>query len=104
MGEPGFRVHPDALTRYATVIDAQREEISYVRSKLAAVSVPSDAFGHLPDAQLLYQAYHEHAEAEQQNLADLLEALKATVHGLTISAEAYRDHEHQLESGFGGGR
>jgi hypothetical protein len=103
MGDQGFRVHPEALEKYNALIEQQREQISDIRSRLNAVSIPSDAFGHLPGAQQLYQAYQEHAHAEQQNFGDLLDALHGVGHGLQISAQNYRVQEQELEAGFGGG-
>jgi hypothetical protein len=87
MGEAGFQVHPEALDGYRTAIEQQREQISAIRAKLASVALSSDAFGHLPGAQQLYQAYEEHATAEQRNFGDLLEALHGVAHGLQMSAQ-----------------
>lgn len=63
----------------------------------------SDAFGHLPGAQQLFEAYQKHATAEQQNFTDLLEALEGMANGLHASAQNYRAQEDELETGFGGG-
>jgi hypothetical protein len=103
MGDTGFQVHPEGIDRYHTVIQHQHEQISAIRAKLASVSLSSDAFGHLPDAQELYQAYAEHATAEQQNFGDLLEALQGTSDGLQATAQSYRDQEAQTEADFTAG-
>lgn len=103
MGHQGFRVRPEALDTFTSLIEHQREHLAAVQSKLASVSVPSDAFGHLPSSRQLYRAYQEHATAERQNVGDLKEALEGIVHGLEVSAANYRTHEDQLAAGFRGG-
>ncbi|WP_344447416.1 hypothetical protein, partial [Kitasatospora nipponensis] len=85
MGEQGFRVEPGALRAYAALIDAQAERIAEIQSRLASVPLNSNDFGKLPDAQNLFEAYQEHAEAEQQNFADLREVLTGSAEGLQHS-------------------
>lgn len=104
MGDSGFSTDPDALTAYGRIITDQRAEIARIQSKLASVQLASDAFGHLPDAQNLYSAYREHADAEQQNLADLCEVLDHAAQGLEVTARNYRDQDEDIAASFGGGR
>lgn len=103
MGE-GFRVEPGALRQYAALIEAQAERIAEIQSRLASVPLNSNDFGKLPDAQNLYEAYQEHAEAEQQNFADLTEILRDTAGGLQDSADNYDSHDAEIASVYGGGR
>jgi predicted metalloendopeptidase len=103
MGHQGFRVSPEALGTFTSLIEHQEEHLAAVQSKLASISVPSDAFGHLPSAQQLYRAYQEHATAERRNVDDLKEALEGVVHGLGMSAANYRTQEDELASSFRGG-
>lgn len=103
MGQQGFRVRPEALDAFVSLIEQQGEHLAAVQSKLTSVPVPPDAFGHLPAARQLYRAYQEHAGAERQNLGALREALEGIVHGLAVSAANYRAHEDRAASGFPGG-
>ncbi|MGW1751526.1 hypothetical protein ACWCRD_39175 [Streptomyces sp. NPDC002092] len=104
VGDEGFRVHPDALKSYDKVIQEQAEQIERIWPKLAAVPLSSDDFGKLPNAHNLYQAYHEHVEAEQHNFADLLEILRGTGEGLQNSATNYESQDHHIDASFGGGQ
>ncbi|WP_405019329.1 type VII secretion target [Kitasatospora sp. NBC_00070] len=104
MGEQGFRVEPGALRAYAALVEAQAERIAEIQSRLASVTLNSNDFGMLPDAQNLYEAYEEHAEVEQQNFADLGELLTDTAEGLQHSADNYESHDTAIASVYGGGR
>ncbi|MEU6147578.1 hypothetical protein ABZ848_45425 [Streptomyces sp. NPDC047081] len=104
MGEQGFRVHPDALKSYDKVIREQAEQIARIWPKLASVPLSSDDFGKLPNAHNLYEAYHEHVQAEQDNFADLLEILADTCDGLQHSATNYESHDIHIGASFGGGQ
>ncbi|MFJ9521581.1 type VII secretion target [Kitasatospora sp. NPDC101801] len=104
MGEQGFRVEPGALRTYAELVDAQAERIAQIQARLAAVTLNSNDFGKLPDAQNLFEAYQEHAEAEQQNLVDLQEVLTGTAEGLQHSADNYAGQDGAIASVYGGGR
>ncbi|BFV57103.1 hypothetical protein KCMC57_up22070 [Kitasatospora sp. CMC57] len=104
MGEQGFRVQPEALRSYGRLIQAQSEQIAQIRSSLASVSLASDDFGKLPNAQNLFQAYEEHAQAEQQNFADLIEILGDTAQGLDYSASNYESQDSAVEAVYGGDR
>ncbi|WP_405011394.1 WXG100 family type VII secretion target [Kitasatospora sp. NBC_01539] len=104
MGEHGFRVQPEALRAYAAVIRGQAEQITQIRSRLASVRLTSTDFGKLPGSQDLFGAYQEHAEAEQQNFADLQDILLDTADGLRFSAENYEEHEAAVADGYGGTR
>ncbi|MFI7404695.1 hypothetical protein ACIBW9_30165 [Streptomyces sp. NPDC049541] len=104
VGDEGFRVHPDALKAYDKVIEDQIEQIARIWPKLAAVPLSSDDFGKLPNAHNLYEAYHEHVEAEQHNFADLLEILRHTGDGLQNSATNYESQDHHIDASFGGGQ
>jgi uncharacterized protein YukE len=97
-------MHPEALEAYRRVISDQRAEIAKIQSALASVQLTSDAFGHLPDAQNLYAAYQEHADAEKENLADLREVLAHAAHGLDVTAQNYQEQDDEIATGFGGGR
>ncbi|PBC70909.1 PE family protein [Streptomyces sp. TLI_235] len=103
MSEPDFRVRPDALQRYAALVEQQSARLAAVQGALAGVEVPAGAFGHLPDSEELREGYFEHAQAEQENLADLMEVLDHVSGGLQESASAYRDSEDEIGRGVGGG-
>lgn len=64
----------------------------------------SDVFGKLPNAHNLYEAYHEHVEAERDNFADLLELLRGTGEGLQNSATNYENQDDHINASFGGGQ
>ncbi|MFD9127986.1 hypothetical protein [Kitasatospora sp. NPDC059571] len=85
------------------MITEQLEQLQRIQSATAAISISSDAFGHLPNAQHLAQAYQEHASAGSQNLADLGEALSGTSEGLTYTARNYAEHEQSISAVYGGG-
>ncbi|MER5640829.1 hypothetical protein ABT095_28245 [Kitasatospora sp. NPDC002227] len=46
--------------------------------------------------------YAQHAEANVQNLADLVEALGMTGEGLSATVDSYGRHDQQLAQGLGG--
>ncbi|MFI5534291.1 WXG100 family type VII secretion target [Kitasatospora sp. NPDC051853] len=104
MGDKGFRVEPGALRQYAALVEAQAERIAEIQSRLASVSLNSNDFGKLPDAQNLYEAYQEHAEAERENLTDLTEILADTAGGLQDTADNYANHDVAIASVYGGGQ
>ncbi|GAA4851045.1 hypothetical protein [Kitasatospora terrestris] len=104
MSEPDFRVRPEALDRYAALIQQQREQLARIQSVLAGVEVPGGAFGHLPDSDELHEGYNEHATGEQQNLSDLMEVLDFAAEGLQDSAANYRETEDGIHTMVGGGR
>jgi hypothetical protein len=99
-----FRVDPEAITRYGATNSEQGYQLQRVQSAIAGVTVSSTAFGHLPNAQNLALAYQEHAQASQQNLADLVEALRSTGQGLDITAENYNEQDQAIYSSLGGGQ
>ncbi|RKE21395.1 WXG100 family type VII secretion target [Streptomyces sp. TLI_171] len=104
MGDTGFRVEPEVLTAYGSVIEAQAERIAQIRSALAAVQLSSDDFGKLPGSGELYDAYREHAEAEQQNFADLIELLSGTADGLQHTVDSYEGTERETAAVYGDAR
>ncbi|WP_282202652.1 hypothetical protein [Kitasatospora fiedleri] len=104
MGDTGFRVEPEALTGYAAVLDAQAERIAQIRSALAGVQLSSEAFGKLPGSGELYGSYQEHAEAEQENFADLLDLLDGTAEGVRFAVDNYESNEHETAAVYGGGQ
>ncbi|MGD3107978.1 hypothetical protein [Streptomyces sp. YGL11-2] len=96
-------MHPDAFDTYKNVLESQREELTQIQSKLSSVTLSSDAFGHLPDAQNLFTAYEEHATAERQNLPDLMAILQHAAEGLHATSESYQAQDSETAAGFGGG-
>ncbi|MFJ4681175.1 MULTISPECIES: hypothetical protein [unclassified Kitasatospora] len=104
MGDTGFRVEPEALTGYAAVLDAQAERIAQIRSALAGVQLSSEAFGKLPGSGELHGSYQEHAEAEQENFADLLDLLDGTAEGVRFAVDNYESNEHETAAVYGGGQ
>jgi len=104
MTDQGFRVVPGALRSYGKDIQDQGEQIAQIRSRLASVPLSANDFGELPNARNLYEAYHEHVQAEQDNFADLLEILRDTCEGLQDSAMNYESQDVHIEASFGGGR
>ncbi|MEV4557581.1 hypothetical protein AB0K51_11365 [Kitasatospora sp. NPDC049285] len=96
-------MEPEALDRYSQLLAEQSEQLSRIAAATAAITISSDAFGHLPNAQHLASAYQEHASASRQNLGDLGEAVTGTSDGLAHVAQTYTDHEQQLSAGLGGG-
>lgn len=101
MGEM-FRVHPEAIGRYASTNTDQFHELDRIRTAISGISISPTAFGHLPNAQNLAQAYQEHAEASRQNLSDLAETLTHTANGLTVTAQNYGEHDRAISQGLGG--
>ncbi|MEV7217102.1 hypothetical protein AB0O31_28920 [Kitasatospora cineracea] len=104
MGDTGFRVEPEVLTGYASVLDTQAERIAQIRSALAGVQLSSEAFGKLPGSGELHGSYQEHAEAEQENFADLIELLDATGEGVRFTVDNYESNEQDTAEVYGGGR
>ncbi|KDN86280.1 hypothetical protein [Kitasatospora cheerisanensis] len=93
-----------ALDRYASLLAEQSEQLSRIASATAAITISSDAFGHLPNAQHLASAYQDHAGASRENLGDLGHAVNGTSEGLASVSRNYTDHEEQLSRTMGGGR
>lgn len=104
MGDTGFRVEPGALDRYSALLAEQSEQLSRIAEATAAISISSDAFGHLPNAQNLASAYQEHAGASRQNVGELGNAVHGTSAGLASVSQNYQDHEEYLSGTMGGGR
>jgi uncharacterized protein YukE len=104
MGGTGFRVQPEALDRYASVVGDQSGQLSQARSAVANITLSGSAFGHLPNAGNLHQQYTQHAEASAQNLADLIEALGTTGQGLSATSESYNQQDQAIVQGLGGGQ
>ncbi|AUG77980.1 hypothetical protein CFP65_3176 [Kitasatospora sp. MMS16-BH015] len=104
MGGQGFRVQPEALGRYASVVGEQNGQLGQARSAVAGIALSGSAFGHLPNAAHLHQMYNQHAEANGQNLADLIEALGMTAEGLNATVDSYAQHDQELAAGLGGGQ
>ncbi|GAA2253392.1 MULTISPECIES: type VII secretion target [Kitasatospora] len=99
----GYHVHPDALDVYAGQVEDAAERVSQIMSAIGSISVPSDAFGLLPDAQNLHSAYQEHSDADVQDCLDLDGLLRETVEGLTGASGNYRDAESATSGAMGGG-
>lgn len=104
MGDQGFRVRPGALKSYGEVVQTQTEHIARIWPRLESVPLSSNDFGKLPNAHNLYEAYHEHVQAERDNFADLLEILRDTCEGLQDSAMNYESQDVSIEASFGGGQ
>ncbi|MFJ5231718.1 hypothetical protein ACIQBJ_17710 [Kitasatospora sp. NPDC088391] len=97
-------MEPGALDRYSALLAEQAELLDRIASATAAISISSDAFGHLPNAQHLASAYQEHASASRENLGGLGRAVHGTSQGLTGVAQNYTENEQYLGSTMGGGR
>lgn len=102
MGDSGFRVEPGALDRYASLLAEQSEQLSRIASATASITIASNAFGHLPNAQHLASAYQEHANASQQNVDKLGSAVDGTSQGLSGVSENYVAHEEYVARVMGG--
>ncbi|MFF0392491.1 hypothetical protein ACFYS8_27905 [Kitasatospora sp. NPDC004615] len=103
MGDGGFRVEPGALDRYASLLAEQSELLSRIASATAAITISSNAFGHLPNAQHLASAYQEHANANKENVGVLGNAVNNTSEGLAGVSQNYMDHEDHVVRTMGGG-
>lgn len=104
MGDAGFQVHPEAISRYASVVGEQDGQLAQAQSRISGIQLSGSAFGHLPNAGHLHQMYNDHAEAARQNLNDLIGALKGTAEALNGTAQTYTQHEQELSAGLGGGQ
>ncbi|OKJ08301.1 hypothetical protein [Kitasatospora sp. CB01950] len=97
-------MEPGALDRYASLLAEQSEQLSRIASVTAAITISSDAFGHLPNAQHLASAYEEHASANRENIGALGSAVNGTSEGLTGVSQNYQDHEDYVVRTMGGGQ
>ena len=104
MGGEGFRVQPEAISRYASAVGEQAGQLSQIQSAISRIVISGDAFGHLPNAGHLSQIYQEHADANRKNLADLITALNQTAEGLNTTAQGYAQQDQAVSSGLGGGQ
>ncbi|BAJ27882.1 MULTISPECIES: hypothetical protein [Kitasatospora] len=104
MGDSGFQVEPGALERYSSLLAEQAEQLERIAAATAAITISSDAFGHLPNAQHLAAAYQEHAGASRENVGVIGSAVNGSAHGLSGVSRNYTDHEDYLAGTMGGGR
>jgi len=104
MGDNGFQVEPSALDRYSSLLAEQAEQLNRIAAATAAITISSDAFGHLPNAQHLASAYQEHAVASRENVGLLGNAVDGTSRGLSGVSRNYTDHEEYLAGTMRGGR
>lgn len=96
MASSGYVVHWDVVKEYGQVVAQQESALGGVRSALGGVHVPSNAFGMLPEAQDLYQAYTQHAGECQEIMAKLPEQIGEVAQALYGAAGSYSDAEEQL--------
>ncbi|QKW19151.1 hypothetical protein HUT16_08825 [Kitasatospora sp. NA04385] len=104
MGDSGFRVEPSALDRYSSLLAEQAEQLGRIAEATAAITISSDAFGHLPNAQHLASAYQEHAVASRENVGLIGSAVDGSSQGLAGVSRNYTDHEDHVVGTMGGGR
>jgi uncharacterized protein YukE len=104
MGGDGFRVQPEAISRYASAVREQAGQLAQIQSAISRIVISGDAFGHLPNAGHLAQTYQDHADANRRNLADLITALSQTAEGLGTTARSYAQQDQALTAGLGGGQ
>ncbi|MFC8722777.1 hypothetical protein [Kitasatospora sp. NPDC057198] len=104
MGDNGFEVEPSVLDRYSSLLAEQAEQLNRIAAATAAITISSDAFGHLPNAQHLATAYQEHAGASHENVGLLGNAVNGTSRGLAGVSRNYTDHEEYVAGTMGGGR
>lgn len=104
MGDTGFQVHPEAISRYASAVGEQDGQLSQTQSRISGIALSGEAFGKLPDAGQLLQQYNEHAEAARQNIADLVQLLNGTSEALNTTAQNYVQHEQELGAILGSGQ
>ncbi len=104
VGDTGFRVEPEAIDRYGSTVSEHLGRLRQTQSAIGGITVSSEAFGHLPNAQNLAATYQEHASASRRNVQLLAEALANTVGGLRATAQNYATHDQAIGAAFGGGR
>ncbi|MFC8719842.1 WXG100 family type VII secretion target [Kitasatospora sp. NPDC057198] len=100
MGEQGFHVQPEQLEQYGRLIHEQIARVEAVRSRLAGFPLAPEDFGKLPGSGELHAEYLEHAQAEEQNFADLAALLDGAGEALQGVAANYRDADGELADGF----
>ncbi|WP_033213049.1 hypothetical protein [Kitasatospora phosalacinea] len=103
MGDSGFQVEPSALDRYSSLLAEQAEQLGRIAEATAAITISSDAFGHLPNAQNLASAYQEHAVASRENVGLIGSAVDGSSQGLAGVSRNYTDHEDYVVGTMGGG-
>ncbi len=104
MGDSGFQVEPSVLDRYSSLLAEQAEQLRRIAEATAAITLSSDAFGHLPNAQHLASAFQEHAGTGRENVGLLGDALHGSAQGLSGVSRNYTDHEEYVAGTMSGGR
>ncbi|MFI9260353.1 hypothetical protein [Streptomyces sp. ISID311] len=90
-----FSAAQEALHKFAKSSDQRAEKLRAIRSKLASHNLSEQAFGKLPEADELYQAYHEQSEDALHTLESAATLEEKISEGVTETARAYQSDEDQ---------
>jgi WXG100 family type VII secretion target len=93
---PAVRVKPVSLKAYGEVVARQGEALAKIHSELVAVHLAKNAFGKMPEAGKLYDAYTQHAH-EVRSIARMLpEQITQVASALDLTAQVYESLEDKL--------
>jgi WXG100 family type VII secretion target len=96
----GLIVNPGAIKTYGQAVGLQAGTLERINSALAAVHLPADAFGKLPEAGDLYAAYTQHASEVLDITAKLPEQIQQVAQGLYSTAKSYDELEQGMAEGI----
>jgi hypothetical protein len=100
MSGQGFIASPEAIRQYGAAVAGQEGRLAGINSGLAAVRLPGDAFGKLPEAGELYAAYASHADAVLAVTARLPRDIGGVAEALYGTASSYEALESHMAQGI----
>lgn len=98
----GLIASPAAIRAYGQAVGLQAGTLQRISSVLAGTHLSADAFGKLPEAGDLYQAYTQHATEVMDITAKLPGQIQHVADGLYGTAKSYSDLEQGMTEGIKG--
>jgi WXG100 family type VII secretion target len=93
---PAVRVKPVSLKEYGEVVARQGDVLAKIHSELVAVHLAKNAFGKMPEAGKLYDAYTQHAHEVRSIARALPEQITQVASALDLTAQVYESLEDKL--------
>lgn len=100
MSHTGMIVAPNAIRTYGTAVGRQEAALARINAALAGVHLDANAFGKLPEAGDLWNAYTTHAQDVRAITAKLPQQIASVAQGLDGTASSYADLEAYMADGI----
>ncbi|GGO56485.1 hypothetical protein GCM10012287_50180 [Streptomyces daqingensis] len=97
-----FEVEPQALRTYAKNVSKDVERIRRIRNKIDQVTLPTGAFGKLPESSELADDYEKQRKDSLDDLKEAASTLEENVDAVRDTAKAYDQTEDDVNVSFGG--